>query len=164
MSYANGGDTKARAHSPSEGNVVDHHAAGGVLEYDIQQKLQVNSFFLRKSQKRSQLDRAGLMLVILPLWSTFNHWSAVRCRFACFICFTRLYFSWFFFCSSLHTPRILALGKSPTEFMALFCKAWALSLVSAVLSHVAHCRTPFAMFSKVCAFDWRSVGNCSHCF
>lgn len=45
MSYANGGDTKARAHSPSEGNVVDHHAAGGELMDDTYQKLQVHFLF-----------------------------------------------------------------------------------------------------------------------
>ena len=34
MSYLNNLDSKPRAHSPSEGNVVDHHAANGMPYFD----------------------------------------------------------------------------------------------------------------------------------
>ena len=33
MSYSL--DNKPRAHSPSEGNVVDHHAANGVFQFEL---------------------------------------------------------------------------------------------------------------------------------
>jgi erythrocyte band 7 integral membrane protein len=72
MSHINSLDTKARAHSPSEGNVVDHHAANGMPLFSIHVLTFVHKLLLQVTDElpagpKRLADPKSTMIQVQPL-------------------------------------------------------------------------------------------------